>query len=192
MGGIRTANEASVLRAKFAERGGGGSLLEIDAWIPSEIEAISPLVDRVMRLIEGSHCVSGEEPAVELGLREALNNAVVHGNGMDAHKVVHVRCRCQLGKGISLVVTKDQGQGFDVNVVPDALAAQNVEAEYGRGILLMKHAMDEVSFKGNGTEVHMRKASAGQQGRIRGASGSKPEANNALVEAQHSRRRQRS
>jgi hypothetical protein len=39
-------------------------LLEIEAWKPSEIKAISPLVDRLMRLIEGSHCVVGEEPAV--------------------------------------------------------------------------------------------------------------------------------
>jgi hypothetical protein len=41
-------------------------LLEIDAWIPSEISAISPLVERLMRLVEGSHCVTGEETAVEL------------------------------------------------------------------------------------------------------------------------------
>ena len=33
-----------------------------------------------MRLIEGSHCVPGAEPDVELALREALDNAVVHGN----------------------------------------------------------------------------------------------------------------
>jgi len=38
-------------------------------WIPSEIKAISPLVDRLMRLIEGSHCVRGEEACVELALR---------------------------------------------------------------------------------------------------------------------------
>jgi serine/threonine-protein kinase RsbW len=134
-------------------------MLEIDAWIPSEIKAISPLVDRLMRLIEGSHCVTGEEPAVELALREALNNAVVHGNGMDVHKLVHVRCRCELGKGVSLIVS-DQGQGFDPNAIPDPLALTNLEAEHGRGIHVMKWAMDKVSFERGGTEVHMRKGAA--------------------------------
>ncbi len=79
--------------------------------MPSEIKAISPSVKRLMRLIEGSRCVAGNEPAFELALQEALSNSVVHGNGMDAHKLVQVRCQCELGKGVSIVVT-DQGQGL--------------------------------------------------------------------------------
>jgi len=131
-------------------------LLEINAWIPSEINAISPLVERLMRLIEGSHCVAGEEHAVQLALREALNNAVVHGNRLDAHKLVHVRCRCKVRNGISLIVA-DQGQGFDPRTVPDSLTIENLEAEHGRGIRLMKFVMDEVSFQQRGTEVLMCK-----------------------------------
>jgi anti-sigma regulatory factor (Ser/Thr protein kinase) len=131
-------------------------LLEVDAWIPSELKAISPLVDRLMRLIEGSRCIAGEEYAVELGLREALSNAVIHGNRLDAHKLVHVRCRCKVGKEISLIVS-DQGQGFDVQTVSDSVAVENLEAEHGRGIQLMKSVMDEVSFQHRGTEVHMCK-----------------------------------
>ena len=118
--------------------------------------AISPLVDRLMRIVEGSHCITGEESAVELALREALNNAVVHGNRLDARKLVHVRCRCKVGNGISLIVS-DQGQGFDARTIPDPAAVENLEAEHGRGIYLMKWAMDEVSFKRRGTEVHMCK-----------------------------------
>lgn len=133
-----------------------GSLLEIDAWIPSEINAISPLAQRLMRLIEGSHCISGEECAVELALREALSNAVVHGNRLDARKLVHVRCRCKVGEGISLTVS-DQGQGFDAHAIRDSVVVENLEAEHGRGIHLMKLAMDEVSFEQRGTEVHMCK-----------------------------------
>ena len=131
-------------------------MLEIDAWIPSEISAISPLVERLMRLVEGSHCVTGEETAVELALREALSNAVVHGNRLDARKLVHVRCRCKVGEGISLIVS-DQGQGFDPRTIPDPLTVENLDADHGRGIHLMKLAMDEVSFEQRGTEVHMRK-----------------------------------
>jgi serine/threonine-protein kinase RsbW len=174
---------------QFPRRPANSSSLEIDSWIRSEIKSISPLVDRLMRLIEGSHCIAGEEQAVELALREALNNAVVHGNGMDVHKLVHIRCRCELGKGISLIVS-DQGQGFDSNAIPDPLAAENLEAEYGRGILLMKLAMDEVRFERNGTEVHMRKASAGQQRRIPGISANRAKAGVALAAATSPRRGQ--
>ena len=153
-----SADVRAELRPAFAGPG-VGSLLEIDAWMPSEISAISPLVERLMRLIEGSHCVTGEETAVELALREALNNAVVHGNRLDAHKLVHVRCRCKVGKGISITVS-DQGEGFDPRTLPDSLTVENLLADHGRGIHLMKLAMDEVSFEQGGTKVHMRKSIA--------------------------------
>src|SRR5713226_2225585 len=160
MAGTRTANGQSALRPAFAGVHATGSLLKIEAWMPSEIKAISPLVERLMRLIEGSRCVAGNESAVELALHEALSNAVVHGNRMDAHKLVQIRCQCELGKGVSIVVT-DQGQGFDPKAVPDPLAVERLEAEHGRGIHLMKLAMDEVWFERRGSEVHMQKGPAG-------------------------------
>jgi serine/threonine-protein kinase RsbW len=159
MNDVCSVNARANLRSAIASRD-VGSWLEIDAWIPSEISAISPLLERLMRLIEGSHCITGEERPVELALREALNNAVVHGNRLDVRKLVHVRCRCTVGKGISLIVS-DQGQGFDARTVPDPLAVENLEADHGRGIHIMKLAMDEVSFEQRGTEVHMSKRPAG-------------------------------
>jgi len=159
MARIQNANRRSDLQLRFAGRRAGTSFLDIEAWMPSEIKAVSPLVDRLMRLIGGSHCVAGEEPFVELAIEEALNNAVVHGNRMDPQKLVRIRCHCDPGKGISLVV-KDQGQGFDPNAVPNPLSPENLNADHGRGIRLMRVAMDEVSFEHGGTEVHMRKARA--------------------------------
>ena len=145
-------------RTKFAGRP-SGSLFEIDTWIRSEINAISPLLERLMLLIEGSHCVAGEEPAVELALSEAVQNAVVHGNRLHAQKLVHVRCRCAVGKGISIAVS-DQGDGFDLNAIPNPLSVENLLAGHGRGIHLMKLLMDEVSFDRRGAEVRMVKRKA--------------------------------
>ncbi len=156
MSQIEVLNGRTDLRAYLDRTRHGGSLLKVDAWIPSEVKAISPLVDRLMRLIEESHCIPGEESAVELALSEALSNAVIHGNRLDARKLVHVRCSCKVGNGISLIVS-DQGQGFDASTIPDPAAVENLEAEHGRGIHLMKWAMDEVSFKRRGTEVYMCK-----------------------------------
>ena len=156
MARIQTANGPSDLRPQSVGRQ-ARSFFEIEAWMPSEIKAISPLVGQLIRLIEGTHCICGKEPSVELALAEALNNAVVHGNRMDGHKLVQVLCRCELGKGISVVV-KDQGQGFDPNTVPDPTAAENIGADHGRGVWIIKTVMDEVSFECGGTEVRMRKA----------------------------------
>src|SRR5467141_4583713 len=92
-----------------------GAPLEVDTWVRSEIGLISPLVDWLMSLIAGSRWVLGEEEFVELALREALSNAILHGNRLDARKLVHVRCCSEGAKGVFIVV-RDQGHGFD----PDA------------------------------------------------------------------------
>src|ERR1700726_1819894 len=159
---MKTTNPANIKPARKRKlRGAGESsvFVTIEAWMPSEINVISPLMDQLMRLIEGSRCVVGGEFAVELALREALNNAVVHGNGMDHHKLVNVRCRCEFGKGVWLAV-RDQGKGFDPSAVSDPLEPTSLKAEQGRGIYLMKWAMDQVVFKVGGTEVCMWKAAA--------------------------------
>jgi hypothetical protein len=93
MSEMRSPNEVSEVRSQFAGKN-ADSFFQIEGWMPSEIKAVGPLVQRLMRLIEGSHCVAGEEPAVELALEEALNNAIVHGNRMDPEKLVQVLCRC--------------------------------------------------------------------------------------------------
>ena len=139
-----------------------GAPLEVHTWLRSEIGLISPLVDWLMSLIAGSRCVRGKEEFVELALREAVSNATLHGNRMDARKLVHVHCCCESSKGVCIVV-RDQGNGFDPNTVPDPLAVENLNSEHGRGIHLMKLAMDEVSFERQGTEVRMRKASGPKQ-----------------------------
>jgi serine/threonine-protein kinase RsbW len=134
------------------------SILEIDSWMPSEIQAISPLVGRVMLLIEGSRCVPEAEFDVELALREALANTVVHGNHQDPKTKVHIRCRCGPGNEISIVVT-DQGKGFNFEKTVGNGLTSDPGSEHGRGIQLMKACMDDVHFERGGSEVHMRKRS---------------------------------
>jgi serine/threonine-protein kinase RsbW len=124
--------------------------------MPSAIQAISPLVDRLMLLIEGSQCVAAAEPDVELALREALENAVVHGNQQDPETKVHIRCRCGPGSEVSIVVT-DQGKGFDFREAVSNGLKSDLATEYKRGIQLMRAYMDDVYFERGGSEVHMRK-----------------------------------
>ena len=156
MNTARPSNNKQVSQLMLAGIQRSLSLLELEAWMPSETGAISPTVEQLMRLIEPWRCIVGDESTVELALREALNNAVIHGNGMDPKKLVEIRCRCEQGKGVWLIV-RDQGRGFDPSTVPNPLTPQGLVAEHGRGIHLIKLLMDEVSFKRGGSEVHMWK-----------------------------------
>jgi serine/threonine-protein kinase RsbW len=156
MGGMRSVNGASKSQLALPGKRSRSSVMEIDSWMPSEVRAISPLVDRLMRLVEGSHCVPGKEFDIEMALREALENAVVHGNQEDPKTQVHIRCRCQPGKEISIVVT-DQGKGFDFEKIMAKGITSDPAAEHGRGIQLMKAYMDDVNFERGGSEVQMRK-----------------------------------
>ncbi len=131
-------------------------MLEVDLLVPSKIEAISPVVERLMRLLKKTCCASEQEFAVETALREALANAIVHGNRQDPRKKVRVCCACQADGGI-LIIVKDEGQGFDPARLPSPLVGESIYSEHGRGIYLINLLMDEVRFERGGTEVHMRK-----------------------------------
>jgi serine/threonine-protein kinase RsbW len=158
MSGMRSMNGASDSQSALTGKRSRSYVLEIDSWMPSEVRAISPVVDRLMKLIERSECVPGEEFHIELALREALENAVVHGNQEDPRTKVHIRCRCRPGKEISIVVT-DQGKGFDFERIVGQGITSDPAAEHGRGIQLMKAFMDDVHFERRGSEVHLRKRS---------------------------------
>jgi serine/threonine-protein kinase RsbW len=143
------------------ERSSAGPSLQVEMLMRSEIDAILPSANQLMALIMESHCMPENEADVEMAIREALANAVLHGNLQDPRKEVRISCSVQPGLGISIVV-KDQGKGFDPTKVSDPTAIENVLSESGRGIHLMKALMDEVHFERGGTEVHMRKGVRGK------------------------------
>jgi serine/threonine-protein kinase RsbW len=123
--------------------------------VPSEVAAISPFVDRLMLLLSNCGCVPEGVSDVEIALREALANAIIHGNHEDRRKHVHVTCRCEPGE-VSIAV-KDEREGFDIDSVPDPIAPQNIGSVHGRGIHVIRALMDEVRFEEGGAVIHTRK-----------------------------------
>jgi serine/threonine-protein kinase RsbW len=124
--------------------------------LPGQIALISPFVDQLMLFI--AKCRNQEDGGldIEMALREALANAIVHGNQEDPFKRVYVACRCTTDGEVSIEV-QDEGQGFDSNAVPDPTIPENRLVKHGRGIYLMKTLMDEVHFEQSGALVYMRK-----------------------------------
>ncbi len=135
-----------------------GPHIALECSLPSDVTAISPFVDKLMLLLTNCGCVSEGASDVEIALREALANAIIHGNHEDRLKYVRVTCECAPDE-VSIAV-KDEGNGFDTNNVPDPTAPENIGSAHGRGIHVMKALMDEVRFEEGGVVVRMRKSAA--------------------------------
>jgi len=132
--------------------------------LPSDVNVISPFIDQLMPFISRFRG-EGNKFEIELALREALVNAIIHGNQNDHRKRVYVNCRCTTAGEVSLTV-EDEGNGFEHSAVPDPTALDNRLRTNGRGIYLIRTLMDEVDFKQGGSVVHMRKkANAGSDTR---------------------------
>jgi serine/threonine-protein kinase RsbW len=131
--------------------------IELRQTLPSLISIISPFVEQLMVFIARFRSNDGSELNIEMALREALANAIVHGNQQDSRKCVHVDCRCTTDGEVSITV-QDEGPGFDADSVADPTTPKNRLLTQGRGIYLMKTLMDEVRFEQRGTVVFMRKA----------------------------------
>jgi serine/threonine-protein kinase RsbW len=124
--------------------------------LASQVEAIEPFTEQLMRFISKFRNPDGSEASIELAVHEALVNAVLHGNHEDPSKRVDVVCLCSID-GEVLLTIRDQGQGFDTSAIPDPTAPENQLSAHGRGIYLMRASMDEVHFAEGGVVVHMRK-----------------------------------
>jgi serine/threonine-protein kinase RsbW len=133
-----------------------GPFVELQQSMSSRVDAISPFVDQLMRFITTLRARDGIEFEIDMALREALANAVTHGNKSDPNKRVHVVCRCGID-GEVFISVQDEGDGFDVTAVPDPTAPENQLSVHGRGIYLMHAFMDKVHFEQGGTVVQMRK-----------------------------------
>jgi serine/threonine-protein kinase RsbW len=136
----------------------GGPHIDVEGSLPSEVTAISPFVDKLMLLIRKCPCICEDETEVEIALREALANAIIHGNHSDPRRNVQVSCHC--GPDELLVTVRDEGRGFDIDKVPDPTTLENIGSPYGRGIHMMKALMDEVRFEEAGAVVHLRKSTS--------------------------------
>ena len=89
-----------------------------------------------------------------IALTEAVNNAIVHGNGGDPEKNVYVQYSSG-DKSIDFTVT-DEGPGFDFDNLPDPTDPKNIEKPNGRGVFLMRNLADEVNFHEEGRTVELK------------------------------------
>jgi serine/threonine-protein kinase RsbW len=130
-------------------------LVKVDMTLPGDLNAIEPVVEKIMAVVKDMGCAAGREFEIELVLTEALSNAIKHGSAHDPSKKIQCCVACDHTRGM-LIVVRDQGPGFDPTSIPSPVVGQNIFSTSGRGIYLINQLADEVRFEKGGTEIHMR------------------------------------
>ena len=129
-------------------------------------------------------CSESGQVKIGTALVEALRNAVDHGNlelssemreasdmtywdlgdrriQQDPYRSRRVHVTARLTSDEAEYVIRDEGPGFDVSSLPDPTDPENLVKASGRGLLLIRTFMDDVSHNETGNEltlIYRRKA----------------------------------
>jgi serine/threonine-protein kinase RsbW len=125
--------------------------------IPADVNVISDTVDEIVGFLREQGFAKGNEFAIEISLREALANAVLHGCKNDRSKKIHCAVECRHNREVRIIVT-DPGDGFDPDSIADPLHSDNLHNDHGRGVYLIRQLMDSVEYAQGGREVRMTKS----------------------------------
>ncbi len=132
--------------------------VEAELTVPSSLENVD-LVQAVLEETMSRLAVDDKiSYAVGMAVREAVVNAIEHGNDSIQHKKVALRL--EVADDELVVTVTDEGNGFDLEEVPDPCAPLNLMQTSGRGLLFMKEFMDEIDYtfhEDGGTEVRLTK-----------------------------------
>ena len=125
-------------------------------------------------------CTENDLVRVSVALREALSNAIIHGNlevgselretdekayfqsiserkSQEPYKNRLVHVVAEESRAEAVYVVRDEGLGFDVSNAPDPTDPANLENVSGRGLFLIHTFMDQVRFNATGNEITMVK-----------------------------------
>jgi serine/threonine-protein kinase RsbW len=133
-----------------------------DLAIPSDPAEARRVQEEIECLLQAASRFTDHEVfGIKLAIEEALVNAIKHGNQMDRAKSIRIRYTLR-AEWFEIHIT-DEGPGFNPADVPDPTAVENLERPCGRGLMLMKHYMSEVTFGPQGNSVRMYKVSRNGQ-----------------------------
>lgn len=129
----------------------------IEFELPSSISIMHSILDYLMKRVEKLGVIKAEQSNLFVALDEAFVNAIKHGNKFDARKLV--RIAAEVSKQEARFIIEDEGEGFDVNAIPDPLDPENLFKSSGRGVLFIYNIMDEVKYNERGNRLTMIKKS---------------------------------
>jgi DNA-binding NarL/FixJ family response regulator/anti-sigma regulatory factor (Ser/Thr protein kinase) len=155
-----------------------------DSWsfvLDNDSSLIPPLIGVIQdKLVEPCLRNEGDRIRVGVALEEALANALYHGNleissslkdvddrafyalARERRELLPYRDRriyvdARPGDDEVTVIIRDEGPGFDPTTLPDPTNPENLERAHGRGLLLIRTFMDQVSHNSRGNEITLVK-----------------------------------
>jgi len=158
---------------------------EYEFKLPSRRVLMSATAGFLRQRIQASRiCPNKDLLRLGIALEEALLNACLHGNlELDsllreregdhfdtladersvlppwAHRYVYVSVSVTQRR--ARIVVRDEGNGFDPTSLPDPTDPENLLKPHGRGVMIMKLFLDEVSWNARGNQVTMVKHAVG-------------------------------
>lgn len=159
---------------------------QISVELDNDPALIAPLVDLVQKMLTDMRfCDAPERVHLGIALEEALLNAFCHGTlALPAEQVQQARAELSEGRVAACIqerwsqascrdrkvlvdvhitpkearfIVRDQGTGFAHSAVPARHDPKTLERGRGRGLVLMRNFMDDVTFNNTGNEVTLVK-----------------------------------
>jgi serine/threonine-protein kinase RsbW len=126
-----------------------------DFTIPSDLGEVRRVQGDIKDALAAAAFDEKDLFSIELALEEALVNAIKHGNQLDPDR--KVRVQYQVSPERFEIRIEDEGDGFNPEEVPDPTLPENLARPCGRGLLLIRSFMNDVSYHGRGNIVTMTK-----------------------------------
>lgn len=179
-----TVRSVLSLRTPPNEAPDSAPTMEITRWeLGNDLAEITPVVSLLEMRLARLAADDTSRIQVSVALREAIVNAMLHGNlelasslketDPDAHDRLAAERRTQapyMDRKVRVTVTEtsdvvtyvvsDDGAGFDLGTVPDPLDLENLERTSGRGLFLIRTFMDDVRHTDGGRTITMTKRRA--------------------------------
>jgi serine/threonine-protein kinase RsbW len=134
-----------------------GAARSTEVHLESTLDSVDAAEALVLQFAQEAGFEEEDLHKIGMAVREAMVNAVVHGNRYNLKKKVHLTVQATAGR-LSLTIV-DEGEGFEATELPDPLAEENLLRQSGRGLLLIKAFVDEFDMRRAeppmGTEVRL-------------------------------------
>jgi serine/threonine-protein kinase RsbW len=127
----------------------------IEFELPSDLSLMNGVLQYLLERVSKLGIVTPERSNLFIALDEAFVNAVKHGNKNDPKKLLRVTA--ELSRHEACFTVEDEGEGFNVQGIPDPCDPANLFKTSGRGVLLIYNIMDEVEYNAQGNRVKMVK-----------------------------------
>ncbi|HEX8776335.1 MAG TPA: ATP-binding protein [Pyrinomonadaceae bacterium] len=128
---------------------------KIEFELPSDVSLMNGVLQYLIERVAKLGVIKPERSNLFIALDEAFVNAVKHGNKNDPTKLV--RITAELSPKEARFTVEDEGDGFNVDQIPDPRDPLNLFKSSGRGVLLIYNIMDKVEYNERGNRLTMIK-----------------------------------